>query len=562
MKYRNILLVICCIFLTSCAGSRTVIDTQGEDADLACSYFYFLWGTHAEFQLQYAEALEAYEKALICDQHAEYIKEKLPLLLLKMGKDEKAITLLKNAIENNPNNDNYRFFLANIYVQQNKTDKAITLYNELLEHSPENEGVQLRLGLLYTHQKQFETAEKIFRKLLSQNSSSYFSHLYLARLLSRTSKDKKAEKEYEQALALNWSKELAYEIGQFYTTRKNFNNALRIYTTITENDSLDEKAALSRIQALLDLSQNEKALKELESIKAISSNPDKIDIIISKILLRKNDTNRAKSILQKLSKKQQDSEPDYLLALLAFQENDLTKAHEYLKTITSDEEQFEDAVYLQSRIFRKEGKIDSAIKVLKRHISEAPSRSPLFYALLSVLYQDKGENENAIALMKSAITLYPDNPQLFFEYGLLLEKTGKTRQAMTTMQEVLKLQSNHPEALNFIGYTWADNNIHLERALQYIQQAIALKPDNGYIMDSLGWVYYRLGKLDKAAMHLERSIELEPGDPHIYDHLGDVYRAQEKYSDALDTYSKAYQMFKNKKMKSAIKKKINELKKK
>ncbi len=562
MNYRSIPLFICCIFLTSCAGSRTVTVTQDEDTDLACSYFYFLWGTHAEFQLQYPEALEAYEKALICDQHAEYIKEKLPLLLLKMGKDERAVTLLEAGIETNPGNDNYRFFLANIYVQQNKTDKAIALYNELLKRSPENEGVQLRLGLLYTHQKQFEIAEKVFRKLLSKNNSSYFSRLYLARLLSRTKKDQKAEEEYQKALALNWSKELAYEIGQFYTSRKKFNDALRIYTTITQNDPLDEKAALSRVQALLDLSQNEKALKELESIKPISSNPDKIDIIISKILLRENDINRAKSILQKLSKKQHGSEPDYLLALLAFQENDFNKAHKYLKTITSDEEQFEDAVYLQSRIFRKEGQIDAAINVLKKHIAEDPSRSPLFYALLSVLYQDKGENGKAITLMDSAVALYPDNPQLFFEYGLLLERSGKTKQAMTTMQKVLKLQSNHPEALNFIGYTWADNNIHLDQALQYIQQAIALKPDNGYIMDSLGWVYYRLGKLDKAAVHLERSIELQPGDPHIYDHLGDVYRAQKNYSKALDIYSKAYQMFKSRKKKSAVKKKINALRKK
>jgi len=81
-------------------------------------------------------------------------------------------------------------------------------------------------------------------------------------------------------------------------------------------------------------------------------------------------------------------------------------------------------------------------------------------------------------------------------------------------------------------------------------------------VDSLGWVYYRLGKLDKAAIHLERSIELQPGDPHIYDHLGDVYRAQKNYSKALDIYSKAYQMFKNKKKKSVVKKKINALKKK
>jgi tetratricopeptide (TPR) repeat protein len=163
--------------------------------------------------------------------------------------------------------------------------------------------------------------------------------------------------------------------------------------------------------------------------------------------------------------------------------------------------------------------------------------------------------------MEAAIINYPDNHQLFFEYALLLERNGKYQQAISNMEKVLELQPDHAEALNFIGYTWADKNINLTRALKYITRAAEIKPDNGYIMDSLGWVYYRLGELEKAAEHLERSLELEPNDPHIYDHLGDVYQALRKYSKAQEIYLKAFDMFDDKTKKAIVKSKIDALKK-
>ena len=103
MTHRSHLLLVvsCCIFFASCtikqpAANQPVPQAalshseEKEPVDLACAYFYFLWGTHAEFDELYSEALEAYEKALICDQDAEYVKEKIPVLLLKMGEFDKS----------------------------------------------------------------------------------------------------------------------------------------------------------------------------------------------------------------------------------------------------------------------------------------------------------------------------------------------------------------------------------------------------------------------------------------------------------------------------------------
>ncbi|MCP3887611.1 MAG: tetratricopeptide repeat protein [Desulfobulbaceae bacterium] len=561
MKNLLISSIVFISLLAGCASHTQLPKKQidNDQEDLSCAYFYFLWGAHAEFDEHYSEALEAYEKALICDPKAGYVKEKLPILMLKMGEFDQAAAWLSAAIVEHPKNDTYKLFLANLYVQQDKIPKAITLYRNVLENDPDNEAVIVRLGLLYSREEQYDVAEGLFRKLLQKNELSYFTRLSLARLLKLRKNYDEAITEYEKALSLNWSKELAYELGFLYVNRNQLDDALRIYTTITENDQFDERGSLSRIQALLDLKRYEEAMNALNRLKHFSNNPERIDLIISKVLLQQKQTEKAKGILLQLVNTSEATEPKYMLALLAFQDEDYETSLHYLGKIGAASEEFEEAVYLQTRIFREQEELQKAIHLLKTCTSEEKSSSPLFFALLSSLYQDQGKIQEAVTTMETAVTTYPENHQLLFEYGLLLEKKGEHQNALSKMEMVLSLQSNHPEALNFIGYTWADNNIHLEKALLYIQKASELKPDNGFIMDSLGWVYFRQGKYEEAAKTLEKSLLLEPEDPHIYEHLGDVYTALENYEKALTIYKQAYELFEDEEKKKSVKGKIDAL---
>ncbi len=567
----HLLLAIgCCVFFASCAINQPAAlqpapqtaqaqSEEKESADLACAYYYFLWGTHAEFDERYSEALEAYEKALICDQEAEYVKEKIPVLLLKMGEFDKAMDWLTQAIIDHPDSTTYRLLLASLYLQQEKVEAAIDQYNRVLERDPSNEGVHLRLALLYTHSGDFQTAEEIFKKLLENNVGSYFSHLSYARLLKQMENFPEAAEEYEKALALNWSKDLAFEIGYFYVSQEMFDDALRMYTTITDDDAFDEQAALSRIQALVDLNREDEALSELYNISFYTKNQANIDLIIAKLLLRKKEVGRAKKILARLVKEANSSEARYMLALLAYQKEDYTASLAQLTQIDPESDTLEEAVYLQTRIHQKLGNIDEAIALLAKHTETEIGRSPLFYALLSSLYQAKGDNHAAMTLMETAVDLYPENQQLLFEYGLVLDKNGMSDQAVEIMEKVLETQPDHAEALNYIGYTWADKNIHLEKALEYILRADALKPNNGFIIDSLGWTYYRLGDYDQAVRELERSLQLIPDDPHIHEHLGDVYHSQRRFREALKVYKKAYRLFIDEKDKADIQQKIHAL---
>jgi tetratricopeptide (TPR) repeat protein len=562
---RLLVLAVLVTTLAACAPAHlptnevAKTDNNEVEADLSCSYFYFLWGSHAEIGGRYAEAHEAYEKALICDPNVAYIREKIPVLLLKMGEFDKAVAWLRQALVEKPHENNHRLFLAGLYIQQDKLPEAIALYEEALEREPDNETIHLRLGQLYSHRQQYDKAEKIFRRQLKNNEQSYFTRLALARLLHRTKKEDDAANEYEKALQLNWSKEVAYEVGYFYSGRKRHSEALRHFTAITDSDPFDERAALTRVQSLLDHGDNALALESLEKIAGFSKNQANIELIMAKVLLRMEKVNEAKNLLERLAAEEDGSEARYTLALLAYREKEIRVALSHLAAIPPHRPEFEDAAMLQVRILSDNKEQDKAISLLRKHLAKKENRRPALYSLLAALYQENNEAPAALSLMEAGTTLYPDNIQMNYDYGVFLDKNGMEEQALRRMERVLELQPEHADALNFIGYAWADKNIRLPEALQYIVKALALDPDNGYIVDSLGWVYFRLGDFTRAVKELRRALELEASDPHIHDHLGDALRAVGDKTQAVVHYRQAVEMFSDDKKKTATRKKLDDL---
>jgi tetratricopeptide (TPR) repeat protein len=92
------------------------------------------------------------------------------------------------------------------------------------------------------------------------------------------------------------------------------------------------------------------------------------------------------------------------------------------------------------------------------------------------------------------------------------------------LKKVIEINPKHADALNYLGYSYAERGINLEEAQSLIRRALELKPDSGYIMDSLGWAYFKLGKYDEALKHLLRAAELVKDDPLVLEHIGDVYK--------------------------------------
>ncbi|MBI1383650.1 MAG: tetratricopeptide repeat protein [Rhizobiales bacterium] len=116
----------------------------------------------------------------------------------------------------------------------------------------------------------------------------------------------------------------------------------------------------------------------------------------------------------------------------------------------------------------------------------------------------------------------PEHWNYYYSRGVCYERVKQWPKAEADLRQALALNPDQPLILNYLGYSWVDQNLNLEEAMELIRKAVRLKPDDGYFVDSLGWAYYRLGKFDSAVRYLERAVELRPEDPVINDHLGDA----------------------------------------
>jgi tetratricopeptide (TPR) repeat protein len=116
---------------------------------------------------------------------------------------------------------------------------------------------------------------------------------------------------------------------------------------------------------------------------------------------------------------------------------------------------------------------------------------------------------------------------------------GNKQNSISAIKAVLHLTPNDAEAMNYLGYTYADLGINLDEAETLIQTALKIKPGDGYITDSLGWVYFKRGQYNKALIWLKKAVQLIPEDPVILEHLGDVYRQMNSREKALGLYQRS-----------------------
>ena len=172
------------------------------------------------------------------------------------------------------------------------------------------------------------------------------------------------------------------------------------------------------------------------------------------------------------------------------------------------------------------GKSDEAIKRLKEIVAARPHDVDALSSLAGLQRAAKQYTE-AAAVYDQAIAAVGipqrDNWTLFYFRGICYERSKQWPKAEADFKKSLELYPDQPLVLNYLGYSWVDQGINLEEAFKMLRRAVELRPDDGYIVDSLGWAHFRLGQFPEAAQTLERAISLKPADPVLNDHLGDAY---------------------------------------
>ena len=180
----------------------------------------------------------------------------------------------------------------------------------------------------------------------------------------------------------------------------------------------------------------------------------------------------------------------------------------------------------RSDAFARTGRSDEAITALQDLIAAEPQPFAVHAQLGDLLRRDERFTEAAAAYSQAVELIDQEDPRfwfLFYARGICYEQTDEWDAAEADFRKALRLSPDQASVLNYLGYSLVEQRRNLDEALTMIERAVALEPESGYIVDSLAWVYFRLGRYQEAVAPMERAVELLPTDPIVNDHLGDVY---------------------------------------
>lgn len=217
-----------------------------------------------------------------------------------------------------------------------------------------------------------------------------------------------------------------------------------------------------------------------------------------------------------------------LVAAMLEQQRQYALATEAYATIPRDHPSFHAAELGRAEALMASGRSDAAIEVLEQLSRSHPDLAGIWISLGDTYRREERYDDAAAAYDKAVARFGDPQPEHWFVWyarAIAQERSGDWDKAEAGFRKALELSPEQPQVLNYLGYSYVEKQENLEEALSMIERAVAARPEDGYIIDSLGWVLYRLGRYDEAVVQMERAVELMAIDPLVNDHLGDVYWA-------------------------------------
>jgi tetratricopeptide (TPR) repeat protein len=331
-----------------------------------------------------------------------------------------------------------------------------------------------------------------------------------------------------------------------YTIAKNSpEKAIAFYRSYLKKNPKSNGVRLEYAKALTNKKDYLTAKKQFLKLVNSSLASPGISLTVALLSIELNDKDLAETYLNQALERGYENPPQIFiyLAKIYYEKNKLQDALAYLKKIKSGEFYLE-AILLAAQFISEKESVDSAINSLIEHrnLTEA-ARLQILQFKTTLLYNDDRKTES-LDIMKKEESNFKNSPQFKFDYAMLSEKLGNTILSEQLLKEAIKLKPDYALAYNALGYSYADRNVKLDDAKKYIEIALSIQPRNHYILDSMGWVYYRLGNLDLAHQFVMKAFNLQQ-DPEIAAHLGEILWKQGRVEEAKKILSNALNKYPN-----------------
>jgi tetratricopeptide (TPR) repeat protein len=416
----------------------------------------------------------------------------LTVLALHLGDTAEAIKQLDYLISSSDDpEEGYRLATALLARDANK-DAALAAMEKLVAHHPENPHSWMALSRMAVNVDRLEQGLDAVNKALELSPQLPAAVILKAQILVRLDRKAEATRALEAAVSIH-----------------------------PENAMLH--FAYGRM--LLDGDDLDGARKQFG--KVVELEPDNAEGLYSLALLEL-ETKRYKSgekhLQQLLQLRPDEQNAYYYLGYSALEQGDDATALQWYRKIEEGDYWSQSQLRI-AEILVRQGKVDAMQDHMQLLRQKDPEQSVTFFLIEGQVFTDAGMHEAAFNLYGAALEISPDNEELLYAHSLAAEKLGKLEIAERDMRRILKNDPENTRTLNALGYTLADRTNRYEEALIYINKAYEQEPNDPAIIDSLGWVHYRLGNLDEARSFLQQAWDMT-GNSEIGAHLGEVMWAQ------------------------------------
>ncbi len=523
------------------------------------AYGYYLQAIEEELSGRFTDASNSLKKAMTFDPKSVAILNELAQVAIHMNDLKEAEQWARQAVELEPGDLKSKIFLARIYANENYISKALGLLKEILDRDPDSQEALVLAGAIYGQSKDFKKAARFLERAAKQKGQQAFmAHCYLGRIYIDTGDFSRAERHLKEALKLRPGFVMIYlDLADLYNREGKTDKAIESYRAILAQQPYNFKAREQLLMLFIRERQVDKALSELHKFRNIIQDDPIMGLKVAILCLQAKRYDDALAILKDIAHAYPgQGRIQFDIAIAYEQKHDINAAIGVLKSIQTDDKEL--AVEVKSRLARllaEKGEVNKAIRLLEQGLRDSPNTKDWVIALADI-YESVNRLSDSERLIRKALDVNPEDKGLLMHLAMLLDREGRDDEAIDCAKKVLKIDKADAQALNFLGYTYAEKGINLDKAEAMIKKALTIQPDDPYIIDSLGWVYYKQGKIDKAISCLEKAHSSAIKDSIIAEHLGDAYMAKGDFHRALKAYQEAIKQAYKPKDRLKLKKKI------
>ncbi len=415
----------------------------------------------------------------------------------------------------------------------------------------------LYLNALLANQKDKTEVLNAISELAAPYPKLPEAHFSVAQAALIANKPDVANKELETANKLRPGWEPAAQMQGQILLKESPDKAINYFQAYLKQYPKANDVRLSYAKLLVNQKRFSEAKPEFVTLVESSKGNPEISAVVGLLSLESSDYSMAdKYFQQSISSGFKDPEQLYgYLGRSAERQKDDTKALSWYDKIQPGDHYLDGRLSAASVIARTKN-VDTAIKMLDEVDDLTPEQQILVIQNEASMLSQAKRNQESFDLLDKAANTWSNSAEIAYDHAMAAERVGKYDIMETQLRKLIKAKPDFAAAYNALGYSFADRNVKLDEAKALLETAVKLAPDDHYMLDSLGWVHYRLGNLDKAAEFLQKAYAVQ-ADPEIAAHLGEVLWKQGKLEEAKKLWASALKEFPENDVLLATAKKFN-----